>query len=89
MVEFQIAAGTYLGGAIRGACWKFVALGRELTWGSTVDHCIRFFSIHIRNYINKLPIDKLLYNTTRTIQGGAKYPDYRLAFKVPVWSKTK
>ena len=35
-----------------------------------------FFSIHIRNYIHKLQIDKLLYNTTMTIPGGAKYHDY-------------
>ena len=26
--------------------------------------------------MNKLPIDKLLYNTTRSIPGGAKYHDY-------------
>ena len=48
-----------------------------------------FFSIHIRNYIHKLQIDKLLYNTTMTIPGGAKYHDYPMAFKVPLWSKTK
>ena len=31
-----------------------------------------FFSIHIGNYINKLPIDKLLYNTTKMIPGGCR-----------------
>ena len=36
-----------------------------------------------------LPIDTLLYNTTRTIPGGSKYYDYPMAFKVPLWSKTK
>ena len=44
---------------------------------------INFFSIHIRNYIYKLQIDKLLYNTTMTIPGGAKYHDYPLALRYP------
>ena len=30
-----------------------------------------FFSMHIGNDINNLPIDKLLYNTIRTIPRGA------------------
>ena len=46
-------------------------------------------SIYIGNYINMLPIDKLLYNTTRTIPGGANYNEYPLAFKEPLWSKNK
>ena len=46
-------------------------------------------SIHIKNCISKLPIDKLLYNTTRTIPRGAKYRDYPLAFKVPLFLKTE
>ena len=47
------------------------------------------FSTYLRNYIGKLPMDKLLYNTTMTIPGGAEYHSYPLAFKVPLWSKTK
>ena len=36
----------------------------------------RVFSMYIRNYINKLPIDNILYNTIRTIPGGARYHDW-------------
>ena len=49
----------------------------------------KIFSIYKGNYINKLPIDKLPYNTTRIIPGGAKYNVYPFAFKVPFWSRTR
>ena len=51
------------------------------------ENTITFFSIHIRIYINKLQTNNLLYNTTKTIPGGAKYHDYPLSFKVLLLSK--
>ena len=47
------------------------------------------FFLNIRIYITKLQTNNQLYNTTKTIPGGAKCQDYPLAFEVLLWSKTK
>ena len=71
-----------------GLQYHWISKGPEYLY-SAIDQAGIFFFYTLRHYIYKLQIDKLLYNATRTIPGGAKYHDYPLAFKVPLWSRTK
>ena len=51
-----------------------------------------FFILNIKIYNNKLPITlptKLLYDTTKTLPGGAIYRDYPLAFNIKLKRKRK